>query len=252
VARQTEGTTSLRPDSGRCLHYYFYFIDEEFGLCYLRVPTWAPYRLQFYFNMHNWLARRLDAEGIGYRLVDNDFVEIKDFDAAQQIVDGFDPARLHRKLEAWTRLYCPAAQAFPAGYHWSLMQAEFATDIVFRRRADLDPLYQHLVRTAIHTVRAENVAIFLGRRLDPRYEGELGTDFHTRIEGTRIKLRAVRSRLRRACPDAPTHAHSSGCSKAPRPRHVCEDAVVAVAVDARRRDEASERGEEVERREYEQ
>jgi hypothetical protein len=31
----------------KCLHYCFYFIDEEFGLCYLRVPTWAPFRLQF-------------------------------------------------------------------------------------------------------------------------------------------------------------------------------------------------------------
>ena len=50
--------TFLKPDSGKCLHYYFYFIDEELGLCYLRVPTWCPYRLQFYFNGHNWLARQ--------------------------------------------------------------------------------------------------------------------------------------------------------------------------------------------------
>ena len=35
--------------------YYFYFIDEDYGLCYLRVPTWAPFRLQFYCNAHNWL-----------------------------------------------------------------------------------------------------------------------------------------------------------------------------------------------------
>ena len=35
--------TYLRPDSGKCLHYYFYFMDEELGLCYLRVPTWAPF-----------------------------------------------------------------------------------------------------------------------------------------------------------------------------------------------------------------
>ena len=28
--------TFLKPDSGKCLHYYFYFIDEELGLCYLR------------------------------------------------------------------------------------------------------------------------------------------------------------------------------------------------------------------------
>jgi hypothetical protein len=39
------GRTHLRPDSGKCLHYYFYFIDPELGLCYLRVPTWAPFRL---------------------------------------------------------------------------------------------------------------------------------------------------------------------------------------------------------------
>ena len=27
------GRTYLKADQGRCLHYYFYFIDEELGLC---------------------------------------------------------------------------------------------------------------------------------------------------------------------------------------------------------------------------
>jgi hypothetical protein len=53
---KASGQTLLKPDSGRCLHYYFYFIDEQLGLCYLRVPTWAPFRLQAYFNGHAWLA----------------------------------------------------------------------------------------------------------------------------------------------------------------------------------------------------
>ena len=52
--------TSLKTTRGKCLHYYFYFIDENFGLCYLRLPTWAPFRLQVYFNGHSWLARHLD------------------------------------------------------------------------------------------------------------------------------------------------------------------------------------------------
>jgi hypothetical protein len=43
----------VRPDSGKCLHYYFYFMDAEFGLVYLRVPTWAPFRLQVYCNGHS-------------------------------------------------------------------------------------------------------------------------------------------------------------------------------------------------------
>ncbi len=29
----------LRPDTGKCLHYYFYFMDAEPGLVYLRVHT---------------------------------------------------------------------------------------------------------------------------------------------------------------------------------------------------------------------
>jgi hypothetical protein len=31
--------TFIRPDSGKCLHYYFYVQDAKFGLIYLRVPT---------------------------------------------------------------------------------------------------------------------------------------------------------------------------------------------------------------------
>jgi hypothetical protein len=38
-------TTTLKPICRKCVHYYFYFVDEVFGLCYVRVPTWAPFRL---------------------------------------------------------------------------------------------------------------------------------------------------------------------------------------------------------------
>ena len=67
------------------------------------------------------------------------------------------------------------------------MQAEYATDIIFTRRADLQPLYEAITRTAVHAVRADNVATFLGRKLTGNYQDELGNDFKTRIQGTRIK-----------------------------------------------------------------
>lgn len=31
--------TLLKGRTAKCLHYYFYFVDKELGLCYLRVPT---------------------------------------------------------------------------------------------------------------------------------------------------------------------------------------------------------------------
>lgn len=190
------GQTTLRGTEGKCLHYYFYFIDEDLGLCYLRVPTWAPFRLQFYFNGHNLLALQLKSQGIGYRLVDNVFVDIEDFVRAQELADSLRVDKLHRTLDRIARWLCPILDHFQSGYHWSVMQVEYATDIVFRGLKDLQPLYQDLVRTAIHSVKPDHVATFLGRKLDERYEGEIGNDFHTRIEGTRIKHHMGRNSIK--------------------------------------------------------
>src|SRR5205807_7409255 len=122
------GRTFLRYDDGKCLHYYFYFIDEELGLCYVRVPTWLPCRLQIYCNGHNWLAGQLRKQGIEYRLIDNAFVEIADWPRAQRIANGWAAKRIHRKLDEFARGYCPVYRDFASGYHWSTDQCEYATD----------------------------------------------------------------------------------------------------------------------------
>ena len=181
------GKTYLVPDDGKCLHYYFYFVDEELGLCYVRVPTWLPCRLQVYFNGHHWLAGQLRKRDIEYRLLDNAFVEIADWERAQRIANGWEAKRVHRKLDEFARRYCPIYPDFASGYHWSVDQCEYATDIVFRKQADLQAMYENLARTAIHTVKPDNIATFLGRKLSTQFEGEVGNRFNIRIEGTRIK-----------------------------------------------------------------
>jgi hypothetical protein len=67
------------------------------------------------------------------------------------------------------------------------MQAEYATDVVFNDRDTLNPIYEELVRTLSHAVKPDNIAMFLGKRLDVRFEGELGGQFSTRIEGHSIR-----------------------------------------------------------------
>lgn len=184
---KTSHRTFLRPTGGKCVHYYFYFIDPKYGLCHLRVPTWCPFRLQFYFNGHNRLAAALDKKGIGYELVDNAFVDIDDFEAAQKLADGLDVRELHHLLDRCARKYCPVIKKLGVSPRWSLMQVEYATDIIFKNREVLAPLYETISRTAIHTVKPEQIATFLGRRLTGNVNAELGNDFNTRIQGTRIR-----------------------------------------------------------------
>jgi hypothetical protein len=193
---KASGKTYLRPDSGKCLHYYFYFMDADLGLVYLRVPTWCPFRLQFYCNGHGWLARQMTAEGIGYSTADNAFVRIDDWQRAQELADALSPDQLHRILDGYAEQCCPLSEVFGQSYHWSLMQVEYATDLAFRSAATLGPLYEQLVRASVLSVKAEQVASFLGRQITPQLAQEIGSQFSTRIEGTCVKHRFGKSSIK--------------------------------------------------------
>jgi hypothetical protein len=193
---KASGKTLVRPDSGKCLHYYFYFMDADLGLIYLRVPTWCPFRLQFYCNGHSWLARQLAAEGIDYTMADNAFVRIADCQRAQTLADALSPDLLHRTLDGYAAQCCPVSDVFGQTYHWSLMQVEYATDLAFRSTTTLGPLYEQLVRQSVLSVKAEQVASFLGRHVTPQLAQEIGSQFSTRIEGTCIKHRFGKSSIK--------------------------------------------------------
>lgn len=184
---KTTHKTFLKYDQSKCLTYYFYFIDELLGLCYVRVPTWLPFKLQIFFNGHGWLSNELTKKKIDYKMMDNAFIAIDDWDKAQKISDGLAIEKLHKKLDAFAAAYCPVHITFKQQYHWSIMQCEYATDIVFKRQEDLKPLYEGLIAKAIHSVKPENIVTFFGKKMNSRYEGEIGNNYHVRIEGSRIK-----------------------------------------------------------------
>ena len=183
------GKTFLRPDTGKCLHYYFYWMDAKLGLTYLRVPTYCPFRLQFYCNGHSWLAMKLAAEGIEFTSLDNAFVRIGDWARAQAFADALQPDALHRILDRYARQCCTVLDVFKERYHWSLMQVEYSTDLVFRSETTLKPLYEQISREAVLSVKAEQVASFLGKKITALLAQEIGSRFATRIEGTCIKHR---------------------------------------------------------------
>lgn len=162
---KASGKTFLKPDTSKCLHYYFYFIDKELGLCYLRVPTWCPFRLQFYMNGHNLLATKLKKNNIDYVMHDNAFLEISDFERAQELSDKIRVEDLHQALDIFASRYCPVIDRYNMKYAWTVMQVEYATDIAFRKQSDLNLMYDHIIRTAIHSVKPDNIATFLGQRL---------------------------------------------------------------------------------------
>jgi len=185
------GYLQLQWSPGKCLHYYVYFIDPDYGLCYLRIPTWAPFRLQFYCNGHEWLERRMKAEGIRFTKKDNTFTHISDFERANQLAAHLSPAKLQSRLENIAREYAGVFARFAGPgrgeIKWSIYQVEWATDIVFKNERVLPSLYEEIVRTAVCEVKCPDVYRFLGKRLTQTSKEKAESRLQTLVQGTRIK-----------------------------------------------------------------
>ena len=132
------GKTYLLPDDGKCLHYYFYFIDEDLGLGYVRVPTWLPCRLQSLLQRAQLAGQRVaqaqDRIPIARQCVR---AKLPTGSGRNRSSTGWRSKRLHHRLDECARRFCPIHRDFGVAYHWSVDQCEYATDIVFRRQSDL-------------------------------------------------------------------------------------------------------------------
>jgi hypothetical protein len=79
MERQADAQELGPAGSGKCLHFYFDFRDANFRSIHLRVPIWAPVRLQFHCGGYSWLACKLTADCIDCNIADNAFIRIDDW-----------------------------------------------------------------------------------------------------------------------------------------------------------------------------
>ena len=184
---QQTGLLQLQWSPGKCQHFYIYFIEAEFGLCHLRIPTWAPFRLQFCCNGHDWLERQMRQAGIRFKKADNCFTHVSDFAAAQALLKKFEPQRLHRMLDQMAARWVAVHGRFGTSLHWSVYQAEWSTDIVFQNESVLPELYRQIVRTAAIEVGCADIYRFLGKKRRANGKVEPGSRLQTLVQGTRLK-----------------------------------------------------------------
>jgi hypothetical protein len=177
----------FKPATTKRLVYYVYFIDKLLGLCYIKIPTVAPFALSFYFNGHGLLETKLNQSGIPFIEQENAFLSISDFLEAQTLSNEIDVKKIHKVLDGCAKRYCPLPEEWNINYQWSLSEVEYSYDIVFKDADTLKPIYEHIITTAMHTITPENIANYLGKRFSLQFDGEAGSRYNKRILGTRIK-----------------------------------------------------------------
>lgn len=97
-------------------------------------------------------------------MIDNAFITIEDWSKAQKLSDNLSIEKLHKKLNVFAQTYCPVHKIFKQLYHWSIMQCEYCTDIVFTKQGDLKPLYEQLIAKAIIVLSRKTSLLFLARK----------------------------------------------------------------------------------------
>ena len=75
------------PRHRKCLYLYHYQIHPMLRLHACRIQTWFPFSIQICLNGREWLARTMDAAGIGYVQRDNCFTWLEDPKRAQRLMD---------------------------------------------------------------------------------------------------------------------------------------------------------------------
>jgi len=190
----------LRLEPSKCLHYYFYFLHEQFGLAHLRLQTWFPFAIYVCINGRHWLARQLDQAGIDSVQRDNCFPWIKDVVKAQALaraqLQSHWPILLRPLLEQCHPHAAELSRPLALSYYWSVSESEYATDVMFKSPAALGRLYPALVHQGIRHFGSTDVLRFLGHktqvngRVHGNHQGEVLSSLKHRPEGLRLKHQA--------------------------------------------------------------
>jgi hypothetical protein len=178
-------------------------MDREFGLIHVKLQTWFPMQIQIYVNGHDWLERKLTANGIAFTKHDNVFLRIEDWKRAQKLSDRFTGLNWPRILERYARYVNPLLKDLLRGYqhYWVTSQSEYSTDIAFKSSSDLRELFPRLLSHSTLCFGAKDVMGFLGRKLTGHFLGEIISDMkdggcRRRIPGARIKHRVKENWLK--------------------------------------------------------
>lgn len=196
LRKNQDGLIEPRKEKTRCVHYYHYFLHEQFGLCYVRIQSWFPFSVRVGMNGRRWLGQQLRQRGVGVQMCDNLITAVDDVALAQRLLDEQKyapwPELLHDLVRPVHPLWDYLHEEVHTPFYWMTEQSEWATDYIFRSPDDLALWYPRWIQHAILNLSCKDVMRYLGKQVpDHGYgscTGEVKIDLRTRPEGTRIKF----------------------------------------------------------------
>lgn len=137
-------------------HYSFHILDPDWGHLVIKISGHPPFGTQIILNGHNYVARRADQAGIGYRKEGNCFTIVSEPARLARVAEALSrPAaigRLRRVCDRWiySAVLCFALdlteqQAAGARYDYSIYQVEYSRNLLFADGTVMDQVFDRVV-----------------------------------------------------------------------------------------------------------
>ena len=155
-------------------HYYIYILDQELGLCYLKISSYLPFPCEFYMNGHNYLKQQFDKQGLSYKMKDNSFVEVSNLNLLNELVKGYQPSIALNRIDYWMDYFfrfdkgSKSTRSKLLTHSWFTYQTEISTNIIFKSAKFANSYFQRVLNKH-HTIGLPDrlTEIFgLSRRVD--------------------------------------------------------------------------------------
>lgn len=161
--------------------YYFYLLDPDFGLCFIKFSSYVPFTVRVWVNGHEWAKRQLERQGVRYEALDNGFFACDDPEALQATCDSFGVEHIEAFFRKWLRrLPHPfTAEDRKAGFRYdlSILQLEMSTTQVFDKPLSGRLFFEQVIRENLDIGRPDQVSLIFDRRITRRTPGR----FRTRV-----------------------------------------------------------------------
>lgn len=161
--------------------YYFYILDRDFGLTFIKFSSYAPFNVKVWVNGHEWAKRQLTRRGIHYQELDNGFFSCDEPEALQGVCDALSADAVDVFFRRWLRRlphpFTPADRRAGFRYQLSILQMEVSTTQVFEQPIHGRAFFEEVIRDNLDVGRPDRVQLLFERRVTRRTPGS----FRTRV-----------------------------------------------------------------------
>jgi hypothetical protein len=184
VQQSKAGTiVNIRRKTQYVKHYYFHILDPDWGHVTIRMSGHPPFGAQVILNGHEYVACQARKAGIRFEKADNCFTDVTDAAQLAQIADALRSpdviGQLMQVCERWIYSSClcfalDAQEQARTNFHYdySVYQAEYSRNLLFRHGQQMEQLFQGLVDRTRSWLDVKRVQTIFGAKRRPFRHGQ--------------------------------------------------------------------------------